>query len=365
MVVLNVREIFTMSTRLQKHLKGALLGGFMTSLLCMHGIVGAATELEPNDTKAQAQALVITNTGPSVSAMMGTGAGALTTDLDLYAFDGKAGDVPSIMVVSDGNWDPLLVLYDSAGNILDMNDDAWPMNPGSVSALDSRLDTYRLAADGRYYVAVTPIPRYLGNSFLVEFQDSGAGGSYSLLVQGVTAPAPAPAPEPTPDPTPTPTPDPTPAPSSGSDPHVVTITVRHWHGGDPALGKFKGKNPIPVAIMSAPGFNAMTMIDEKSLTFGATGSERSLLRCDKKGKDVKVDKVKDGMKDLVCYFRPDVAGFTEGDVQAFLTGDLVGGGKIEGSAALRAIEVSNKKDKSWHKRHNVDPHGKKYRPRSK
>jgi hypothetical protein len=143
---------------------------------------------------------------------------------------------------------------------------------------------------------------------------------------------------------------------------VVTILVKHWHGDDSSLGRYKGKDPIPVAILSAPGFKATTMIDEKSLKFGATGSERSLIRCDRKGRDVRVDKVKDGMKDLVCYFRPDVAGFKTGDVQAFLTGDLVGGGKVKGTAALKNFEMSKKKDKGWHKRHNVDPRATKYRP---
>jgi hypothetical protein len=145
---------------------------------------------------------------------------------------------------------------------------------------------------------------------------------------------------------------------------VVTILVKHWHGDDPSLGRYRGKDPIPVAILSARGFNAMKMIDEKSLKFGATGTERSLIRCEKKGRDVRVDKVKDGRKDLVCYFRPDVAGFKQGDVQAFLTGDLVGGGRIEATATLRTFEVSKKKDQSWHKRHNVDPRAKKYRPRN-
>jgi hypothetical protein len=328
--------------------------------------------------------------------MIGTASGALTTDLDIYSFDAKAGDVPIIMVVSDGNWDPLLVLYDSLGNILDMNDDAWPMNPGSVSALDSRIDTYRLEADGRYYIAVTPIPRYLGASFQVEFPDAGAGGPYTLLIQGVTPPPTAPVPEPAPEPTPTPTPEPTPtptpeptptptpeptptptpeptpvpgpapSPSACVDPLCVTIEVMHWRGDEPALGKYKGKNPIPVTILSAPGFDAMT-VDQNvnSLTFGATGTEKSLLHCKKKGKDVKVNKVKDGVKDLVCYFRPDVAGFQIGDVQAFLKGKTKSGKAIESTAALKTVEVSNKKTESWHKRHNIDPRSKKYRPRSK
>ena len=101
-----------MSTRLQRQFRAALLGGLFASLFCTYGMVSAAPEVEPNDTQAQAQVLVITNTGATVSAMMGTGPGAMTTDLDVYAFDGVAGNVPTIMVISDGNWDPFLVLYD-------------------------------------------------------------------------------------------------------------------------------------------------------------------------------------------------------------------------------------------------------------
>ena len=366
-----------MSTGLQKQLNSAMLGGLFASLICANGIVGAAPEVEPNEAQDQAQALVITDTGPSVSSMMGAASGAETSDLDIYAFDAKAGDVPAIMVVTDGSWDSMVLLYDTDGNVLDMNDDAVSMNPGSVSTFDSRIESYRLAADGRYFIAVTPMSRILGAAFQVVpiFDTPYPGGPYTLVVQGVTppppppvpdpepTPTPDPVPEPTPDPTPTPEPTPVPTPSSG-DPMPVTIMVKHWHGDDPSLGRYKGKDPIPVAILSAPGFKATKMIDEKSLRFGATGTERSLVRCDRKGKDVRVDKVKDGKKDLICYFRPDVAGFKAGDVQAFLTGDLVGGGKVKGTAALRNFEMSKKKDKGWHKRHNVDPRATKYRPRN-
>lgn len=374
-----------MSTGLQKQLNSAMLGGLFASLICANGIVGAAPEVEPNDAQAQAQTLVITDTGASVSATMGTASGVDTTELDIYAFDvfevkDENGnvilDVPAIMVVSDGSWDSMVVLYDADGSILDMNDDAETMNPGSVVTFDSRIDWHPLTP-GRYYIAVTPMSRILDFGFQVVsmFDSPNPGGPYTLVVQGVTPPPPPPAPEPepsptpdpvpepTPDPTPTPEPTPVPTPSSG-DPMPVKILVKHWHGDEPSLGRYKGKYPIPVAILSAPGFKATKMIDEKSLRFGATGTERSLIRCDRKGKDVRVDKVKDGKKDLICYFRPDVAGFKAGDVQAFLTGDLVGGGEIKGTAVLRTFEMSKKKDKGWHKRHNVDPRAKKYRSRN-
>lgn len=351
-----------MSSGINKGLNSAILATMFSTLVCANGIVGAATEVEPNDTKAQAQVLVITETGATVSGITGTGTGT-TTDLDIYAFEAKAGDVPVLMVNSNGKWDSLVVLFDSEGNLLDQNDDAVSMNPGSTSSLDSRIDSHRLAADGTYYVAVSPMPRYMNANFQIALDIATTGGAYTLVVQGVTPPAPEPEPVPEPEPAPTPDPEPVPPATGGLDPLIVSVHVKHWRNDEPSLGKFKGKDPIPVAILSAPGFNAVEMIDEKSLTFGATGDEKSLVRCKKKGKDVRVDKSRDGLKDLVCYFRPDLAGFQVGDVQAFLKGNLVGGGKIEGSAALKTFEVKKKKDNTWHERHNVDPRAKQHRPR--
>jgi hypothetical protein len=148
-VVPNVRGIFTMGTGLQKQLNGAMLGSLLASLICANGIVSAAPEVEPNDAQAQAQVLVITDTGASVSSMMGTASGAETTELDIFAFDAGADETPSIMVVTDGSWDPMLVLYDSNGDILDINDRAVSMNPGSRSLEDPRIDWHKLVDGGK------------------------------------------------------------------------------------------------------------------------------------------------------------------------------------------------------------------------
>ena len=115
--------------------------------------------------------------------------------------------------------------------------------------------------------------------------------------------------------------------------------------------KSKGKKyGILVAILSEPGFDAMK-IDKNSLTFGATGDESSLMSCRKKGKDVKVDKIKDGRKDLVCYFKADITGFQENDVQGILRGTWVDEygetRKFEGSAALSVLIESNKKGERY------------------
>jgi hypothetical protein len=363
----------------QKHFKGTLIGGLFASLSCMHGVAGAMTEVEPNDAQLQAQVLLIPAEGLAVSALMGVG-DPTTTDLDIYAFNAKAGDVPTIMVVSDGSWDPLLILYDSLGNILDMNDDAYPMNPDSVSPLDSRIDMHRISSDGTYYAVVTPMPRFLQTNFEPVFPDAAAGGVYTLMAQGVTATTAPPvvtteepeviAEEPEviaeePEVTVT-----------GDGAFIATIQVKDWHGkvaqnGKKSKGKkSKGKKSkgkkhgIPVAIMSAPGFEAMN-INRDSLTFGATGDESSLMSCRKKGKDVKVDKVKDGHKDLVCYFKPDATGLQDNDVQGMLKGTWVNDDgvtqKFQGTAALSVIIVTNKKGESWHVRHGVDPRGKRYK----
>jgi hypothetical protein len=349
-----------MSTRLQQQFRATLVGGLMASLFYAHALYGAIPEVEPNNTKAQAQVLVVPTGGVTVSAMLGVAPGALTTDFDWYAFDGQAGDVPTIMVVSDATWDSFLGLYDWLGNLLVVNDDAYPMNPGSKSPLDSRIDTYRLAATGRYYIAVTASARspLLANYALANSSISAAGGAYSLIVSGVTAVA---------------TPAPPPAPV-GSSVRVVTIEVMEGskddaddghhegndeqgnHEGNDEQGNHRDLKPISVAIMSSPHFDALT-IDQKSLKFGATGSERSLLRCRSKGKDVNHD----GLKDLVCDFDPVIAGFKVGDVQGFLKGTTVKGEGIEGSAALRTVLISTEKTESWHERHHIDPRGETYR----
>jgi hypothetical protein len=330
-----------MSTRLHKRFKPALLGGLVTSLLFAHGIVGAEPEVEPNDAKAQAQVLAVPVSGATVSAMIGSASGGMSTDLDIYAFDAKAGDVPSIRLVSDGAWDPFMALYDSAGNVQDMNDD--------TDGLDPRIDRHRIAADGRYYVAVSAVPRYLGDNFSVLFPDAAVGGGYSLMISGVTAPEPVPAPQP--DPTPAPQPDPVPPPSSGgSDARIVSIKVRHWTAADNVPENRGRKNLIPVAIISSPDFDAMT-VNPSTLTFGATGDESSLHHCNKKGRTVRFEGRRDNLKDMVCYFKNDVAGFEVGDVQAFLKGATVDGEAIEGTGALRSFRVSNPKEDSWHERH--------------
>jgi hypothetical protein len=118
----------------------------------------------------------------------------------------------------------------------------------------------------------------------------------------------------------------------------------HWHQEERDLDKRRGMDPITVAILSMPGFDATT-VDPNSLTFGATGYEKSLFRCRKNGKDVN----RDGLVDMVCYFKPDVANFQTGDLNGVLKGRTKSGQQIEGSAALKIFSVPTDKRRFKHR----------------
>ncbi len=344
-------------------LKRALLGAVCGSLLCYQGVASAAPEVEPNDTKDQAQALEFASPA-TVSAMLGSGSGVYTSDIDIYYFDGKAGDVPVITLSTAGDWNAVLYLYDSAGYPLVANDDAIPPTEGSVCITntslpcDPRIDNRPLDADGRYYVAVAPALRFLFTNMEVHpsFLAEQPGGAYQLKVSGITLPATGGTDtggtdtgggDDTTD---------TGDSGSGDDAMSVMITTLNPDEDDPLLGTYKGKKTIPVAIHSSlPDFDAMEDVDQNSLTFGATGDEKSLLKCKKKGKKVKARGIKDHDKDLVCYFRPDVASLEMGEMSATLKGKTKDGKTITGSGMLRVMTLMTEETETWYKRHDLDP----------
>ena len=89
---------------------------------------------------------------------------------------------------------------------------------------------------------------------------------------------------------------------------------------------------IPVAILSAPGFNASSQVDTTSLEFGRTGNESSLAFCSSP-QDVNGD----GLPDLVCHFTTQKAGFRSGDTQGVLTGRTTGGTSIRGTDSVAIV----------------------------
>jgi len=88
-----------------------------------------------------------------------------------------------------------------------------------------------------------------------------------------------------------------------------------------------GRVRAEVLAIGAGGFVGGT------LTFGATGKERSLAFCNPNGEDVNGD----GRLDLVCHFTTGDTGLKRGDRQAALRGRTVQDGLIEGSAEVLIV----------------------------
>jgi hypothetical protein len=86
---------------------------------------------------------------------------------------------------------------------------------------------------------------------------------------------------------------------------------------------------VPVTIFSTLDFDA-GVVDQNSLTFGATGDEQSLAFCND-GKDVNGD----GLSDLVCHFYAGFTGFNRRDTVAILKGQTIDGTPIGGSDSVK------------------------------
>jgi Tol biopolymer transport system component len=94
---------------------------------------------------------------------------------------------------------------------------------------------------------------------------------------------------------------------------------------------------VPVAILSRPGFDATVRVDQRTLTFGHSGSELSVTRCMKKFKDVNGD----GLADLECRFNIRKAAFQPGDAMGILLCRDLDGSPFEG---LDSIQLSGDND---------------------
>ncbi len=100
------------------------------------------------------------------------------------------------------------------------------------------------------------------------------------------------------------------------------------------------RGTIPVAIFSESTFDAPSLIDRTSLTFGRTGNENSVQEPSRSGvkglpkcdvQDVNVD----GKPDLMCHFETQRTGLQVGDVVAFLKGKTKDGVEIFGQDVVR------------------------------
>jgi hypothetical protein len=280
------------------------------------GIAFAIYEVEPNQPIASAQRLVIGGGGGAeVTGAVGVLTGPATNDVDFFSFDGREGDVVTIDI--DGGMKPAGSGSRSVDTFLTIfgpgltfkklreNDDAGlPLDPGSSHPYDSRITNFRLPATGTYTVAVSSYPRALrdGGVLASNTLNATSNGSYTLLISGVTPPV-----------------------------QQINIEIKPGSGQLAPVNP-KSKGNIPVALLSSADFNALE-VDQPSLTFGAEGSEASLLRCNKEGSDVNDD----GRLDLVCHFDNQTAGFEPGDLEGIVMGRTGAGGRFEGRGLLKVV----------------------------
>jgi hypothetical protein len=93
------------------------------------------------------------------------------------------------------------------------------------------------------------------------------------------------------------------------------------------------RGTIPVAVLSRADFDAPREVDKASLTFGRTGDEDSKVFFLRRGKDVN----RDGLRDLIFFFRAKRAGFQVGDKVGVLKGSTLKGQEFEGQDAVNIV----------------------------
>jgi len=280
----------------------------------------------PMDT---AQDLALTGTGGTVSGSVTAtvvGGSAL-----VYSFWAGPTDVIEVDVDTNGSGLDTIASVHSEGPgylVERVVDDSmvFPFDPGSTSPLDPLIQGWVPLTEGMHYVVVTVASDRVADGGI--FVNGGAAGMSGTVTVNVTCVAADASALPTETPTETTTPP-------ATEVKYVNIDVRP---GSRSLVRLnpKWKAVIPVAIMSAKGFNVRD-VDASSLTFGSTGEENSLRNCNKR-----FTKMRHHRFALVCYFENSKAGFELGDEEGVLKGALKDGTPIEGRAMLKVLPEKRK-----------------------
>ena len=220
-----------------------------------------------------------------------------------------AGQQPFALPAASGV--PAGMATDQSGSVLFVATTALNQN---------QIQVMNIASDGTLSPAGAPVN---GNS---------QGSLLSLAAYPAKTCAPPSGGPPPPGGNPPPPPPVTPPPSAG--PLAVTIDIRpdSDNGKQPApVINPKSDGKIQVAILSSKIFNAPVQVNMNSLTFGHSGTEKSLAYCDTHRNDVNHD----GMPDLVCSFNTAKANFLNGDTMGILEGTLMDGTPIQGIESIR------------------------------
>ena len=115
---------------------------------------------------------------------------------------------------------------------------------------------------------------------------------------------------------------------------VIEVNIDIKPGNRANVINARSSGTIPVAILSSTEFDAPSMVDRNSLTFGRSGDEPSLAFCNK----TDVDLNRDGLPDLLCHFRISLTGFQAGDTIAILHGATLNNMQLAGQDKIRVLK---------------------------
>lgn len=128
-------------------------------------------------------------------------------EVDIY-FSTLAMDMRDVRIWTDSfmnaaNFDPIIALWDSSGNLIFQNDDNPTINPSTQTYFDSGMYLPTLAA-GDYYFTVTSFNNFalgtnLADGFFydqatpipIDVWTNGGGGYYNVWFDGTPVPEPA------------------------------------------------------------------------------------------------------------------------------------------------------------------------------
>ena len=290
----------------------SILAAALLALGPLQVLATSLPESEPNHPLSNAQMLPGTASQVVISGEISVNHDG--NDVDYFRFHANAGDVLTLdidygdSITGDGALDTIIAIFDATGRGLRANDDA-SVDPGSETRRDSRIDNFLVPATGDYIVGVSSYPRFFMNGGDVR---SGAvdEGTYQLVIDGLPV-------------------------------SIMQISMEIKPGNDdvapPINPKSKGK--IPVALLGSESFDVRD-VDMDSLTFGATGNERSLHKCTGNPRDVN----RDGHPDLVCHFYTQKSGLNGTHMEGRLNGTTRAGVAFQAAAYLKVVPAKKAAD---------------------
>ena len=253
------------------------IGVIVASVFVLSLSAQASSEIEPNSSLASSQGFASSGNLNVSGSLTFLGTDPRTRqpirDVDFYSFFAFAGDKIDVGVSGVNNNVALFGL--TPGYALLATGDA-----------SSDINGHVIKESGMFTVAVANNKAFFYSGGAVAGGDFEEG-AYSLSVTGLSVPL-----------------------------VQIDIDVKPRHKKVARINLRKRRS-IKVAILGKPGVLDVVDVDPKSLTFGATGDEKTLRKCKRRFKDVN----RDGVPDLVCKFSLRHADFDKDSTEAVLKGE--------------------------------------------